>query len=91
MEHLSAKQMPISQLVDILAGQLDRPVIDLTGIRGVFDVTLDWTPENAPAAAVETKPPLSMALEDQLGLKLEARKTRVDVIVVDHAERSSEN
>jgi uncharacterized protein (TIGR03435 family) len=89
--HLSAKQMPMSQLVDILAGQLDRPVIDLTGIHGVFDITLDWTPENAPTTALETKPSLPVALQEQLGLRLEARKSPVNVIVMDHAEKASEN
>jgi uncharacterized protein (TIGR03435 family) len=89
--HLSAKQMPMSQLVDILGGQLDRPVLDLTGIQGVFDIKLDWTPESAQPTALETKPSLPVALEEQLGLKLEARKSPVEVIVVDHAERASEN
>lgn len=89
--HLAAKQMPMSQLVDILSGQLDLPVIDLTGIHGVFDITLDWAPENTQTAAVETKPSLPMALQEQLGLKLEARRSPVNVIVVDHAEKASEN
>jgi uncharacterized protein (TIGR03435 family) len=89
--HLSAQQMPMSQLVDILGDYLDRPVLDLTDIKGVFDVTLDWAPERAQPAPLETKPPLPVALEEQLGLKLEARKSPIEVIVVDHAERASEN
>jgi uncharacterized protein (TIGR03435 family) len=67
--------MPMSQLVDILGYYLERPVLDLTDIKSVFDVTLDWAPEGAQSAALETKPPLPAALEEQLGLKLEARKS----------------
>jgi uncharacterized protein (TIGR03435 family) len=89
--HLSAKQMPMSQLVEILGSQLDRPVLDRTGIRGVFDVTLDWAPENPQSTALETKPSLPVALQEQLGLKLETQKGRVEVLVVDHAEKASEN
>jgi uncharacterized protein (TIGR03435 family) len=43
--HLSAEQMPMSQLVDILRGEPKRPVLDATGIKGVFDVKLDWAPD----------------------------------------------
>jgi uncharacterized protein (TIGR03435 family) len=89
--HISAKSMPMSQLVEILADQLDRPVLDLTGITGVFDISLDWAPENADPNAIETKPPLPLALEDQLGLKLETRKGAVEVLVIDHAERAAAN
>ena len=81
----------MSQLVAILGNQLDRPVLDQTGIQGVFDITLDWTPDGAATSALETKPSLSSALLEQLGLKLDARKSPVDVTVVDHAEKPSYN
>ena len=86
--HLSAEQMPMSQLVSILASQLDRPVVDQTGIKGVFDVKLDWTPE---PTALDSKPDLFIAVQEQLGLKLEATKSSIEMLVVDHAERASEN
>jgi uncharacterized protein (TIGR03435 family) len=89
--HLSAKQMPMPQLVGILGDQLNQPVLDLTGIRGVFDLTLDWTPETPQPGALQTKPSLPEALQEQLGLKLEPRKSPIEVMVVDHAERASEN
>jgi uncharacterized protein (TIGR03435 family) len=86
--HLSAEQMPMSQFVSILASQLDRPVVDQTGIKGVFDVKLDWTPE---PTAVNDKPDLFIAVQEQLGLKLEATKSSIEMLVIDHVERPSEN
>jgi uncharacterized protein (TIGR03435 family) len=74
---------------------VDRPVIDLTGLTGTYDFTLYWTPEypmvelNARpgAEAAEPAPTLLQALQDQLGLKLEARKSSIEVIVIDHVEK----
>lgn len=93
---LSAERMPMSQLISILNGQLDRPVVDLTGIKGVFDIKLEWTPETndsqtATSGEPERKPSLPVALQEQLGLKLEGRKSPVEILVVDHAEKASEN
>jgi uncharacterized protein (TIGR03435 family) len=96
--HLSAEQMPMSQLTGILRGELKRPVLDATGIEGVFDITLDWAPESTAteraanqADAPDSRPSLFTAIEEQLGLKLEAGKSPIEVLVVDHAERASEN
>ncbi len=62
---------------------LDRPVVDQTGLSGSFDITFDWKPgePDAPSAS------LFAALQEQLGLKLEARKIPLEVLVVDHAEK----
>ena len=57
--------------------QLDRPVVDFTGLTGRFDLTLDWVPTD----------PIFSALEEQLGLKLEARKMPLEVLIVDHADK----
>jgi uncharacterized protein (TIGR03435 family) len=89
--HLSAQSMPMSQLVEILSRSVDRPILDRTGILGVFDVTLDWGPEIAGPSSLETKPPLPIALQEQLGLKLETQKSKIEVLVIDRAERPSEN
>jgi uncharacterized protein (TIGR03435 family) len=96
--HLSAEQMPMSQLTGILRGELKRPVLDATGIKGVFDVALDWAPESVAAArdanqpdAPDGRPSQFTAVEEQLGLKLETGKSPIEVLVVDHAERGSEN
>jgi uncharacterized protein (TIGR03435 family) len=90
--HFSAKRMPMSQLVEILISLFEGPVLDRTGIKGVFDITLDWAPEKVAAAnPEETRPSLAAAVQEQLGLKLEARRSPIEVLVVDHAEPASGN
>ena len=73
---------------------LDRPVVDQTGLGGTFDFSLEWTPEPSPGADVQADvsgPTLSEALNEQLGLKLEPRTGPVDVLVIDHIEEPSPN
>jgi uncharacterized protein (TIGR03435 family) len=77
---------------------LDRPIVDGTGLAGVFDATLRFTPDRIPAgpAAPATSidpdsPSIFTALQEQLGLKLEPRTGPVDVLVIDRAELPSEN
>lgn len=84
-----------------------RTVVDETGLQGGFDFKLHWTREdlepevnekadhnvgiaNTPSAAA-SGPSLFTALQEQLGLKLESRKGPVDVIVIEHIEKPSEN
>jgi uncharacterized protein (TIGR03435 family) len=78
--------------------RLDRPVVDRTGLDGRFDFTLEWTPEpdrpsppGADAPADLLGPTLREALREQLGLKLESTKAPLQILVVDHVERPSEN
>jgi uncharacterized protein (TIGR03435 family) len=81
-----------------LAPQTGRSVVDHTGVAGDFDFTLDWGPDDAPPTAATDAtpaavqfPPLLLAIQEQLGLKLEQSKGPVEVLVVDHAERPAEN
>jgi uncharacterized protein (TIGR03435 family) len=85
---------------NFLAGQVGGPVIDQTGIKGAFDFTLDWAADDlsgrpstdAGAAAPDSAgPSFFSALREQLGLKLEAGKGPVEVLIVDHAEKATEN
>lgn len=79
----------------------DRVVVDKTGLTGKYDFTLKWTPDNAPAPGTpeadngtpkEDAPPgLFTALEEQLGLKLEAQKGSVETLVVDSIDRPTAN
>jgi uncharacterized protein (TIGR03435 family) len=69
-------------------------VVDMTGLTGLFEVDLQWTSERggAPAEdvgaqATDEKPSIFVALQEQLGLKLEARKGPLDVLVVDFAQK----
>jgi len=83
-----------------LTEQMRFPVIDQTGIKGSFDFSMDWAPEEhspgrpgAEPAALSgpSGPSFLSALREQLGLKLEAGKGPVEVLIVDHAERPSAN
>jgi uncharacterized protein (TIGR03435 family) len=79
----------MADLAGILSRHLNEPVQDQTGLRGVFDVNLEWMPELAQAdAASDRLSSIFTAVQEQLGLKLQAQKVTVDVLVVDHAERN---
>ena len=63
---------------------IDRPVVDRTGIQGVFDITL----KSAASAMLENDgPSIFTLIQEQLGLRLEAKKAPVEILVVDHAEK----
>ncbi len=70
---------------------VDRPVIDMTGLQGFFDFTLEWSPETSETDSSATGPSVFTALEQQLGLKLQAQKSPAEFLVIDHAEKPSEN
>jgi uncharacterized protein (TIGR03435 family) len=97
----------ISGLITLLSPALDRPVVDKTGLTGTFDFDLRYTggatfvglagrgaPVSAPDIAADPSsdaPSIFTALREQLGLKLEADRGPVDVLVVHQAERPTEN
>jgi uncharacterized protein (TIGR03435 family) len=100
--HLRAgsRNTTVDQLAEALSGlgRLDRPVVDQTGLSGGIDYDMEWTPEPTPAQpAPDASQPLDpgptflQALRDQLGLKLEAVKAPLRVLVIDHIERPSDN
>jgi uncharacterized protein (TIGR03435 family) len=79
---------------------LDRPVVDHTGIPGKYDYKLTWTPDFSqfngkspwPSTTDANAPPsLYTAIQEQLGLKLEAAKEPTDVLLIDHATQPSDN
>jgi uncharacterized protein (TIGR03435 family) len=63
-----------------------RPSIDRTGLSGSYDIKVEWTPAETPDAGTDCVPPF-IAIEEQLGLKLERRKGPIDVLVIDSVER----
>ena len=78
-------------------GRLARPVVDQTGLSGRVDFTLEWSPElpgpqgpNEPQVDLQG-PSFMEALKEQLGLKLEPTKGPIQVLVVDHVEKPTEN
>ncbi len=82
---------------------MDKPVVDHTGLTGRYDFKLKWTPDESqfsafgahiqpPATEDPNAPPsLYTAIQEQLGLKLDAARAPADVLVIDHVERPSAN
>jgi uncharacterized protein (TIGR03435 family) len=92
----SMHNSPLSTLTGFLTVQVAAPVTDETGLQGDYDLTLEFMPDERflgfadmthDAKADASVPDLSCALEEQLGLGLEARKRAVEVLVVDRAEK----
>ena len=79
----------MSALCFYLSRQLDRPVIDKTGLDKHYDFVLEWTPDSQPAGA--GGPSIFSALKEQMGLKLESQKGPVDFYVIDRAEKPAAN
>ncbi len=95
---LTSVAIPLSSLVVMLANELNRTVIDGTGLTGKYDLHLKWTPDRAAAAGTDNgqqpedvAPPLFTALQEQLGLKLVASKGPVETLVVDRLNQPTEN
>jgi uncharacterized protein (TIGR03435 family) len=70
-----------------LTQALERTVVDKTGLTGNYDFTLKWASDDTDTSG----PSIFTAVQEQLGLKLEAGKGPVQVLVIDHVERPSEN
>lgn len=97
------RKYDITMLARNLEGELNVPVVDKTGLTGIYDLDLKWTPDPArpdfgdvhnPAelpAPDPNRPGIFTAIREQLGLELKAEKRPVDVIVIDHIERPSPN
>jgi uncharacterized protein (TIGR03435 family) len=86
---LSGQHVEIPRLASWLSDRVGRPVIDKTGLTGKYSFELKWTPEGAPPD--RDAPSLFTALPEQLGLRLESQKAPIEMILVDRAERPSEN
>jgi uncharacterized protein (TIGR03435 family) len=86
---ISGTGIPFGHFVTILEAQLKYPITNETGISGQFDLSLKYVRDDAPGGA--EGPSVFAALEDQLGLKLEARRGPVEVFVIDSAQRPAEN
>lgn len=88
--HFNAEGLTTDLIAEQLSRIAGRIVVDKTGLRGRYDLKLQWTPDDA--VATEGSPPsLFTAIEEQLGLQLKAAKEPVPVLVIDHIELSSPN
>jgi uncharacterized protein (TIGR03435 family) len=81
---ITGEQMPMAVLASLLSRFERQTVLDRTGLAGRYQIRLVWAPGDA---ANRDGPSLMEALEEQLGLRLEARREPLDVLVVQHAER----
>ena len=90
------KSISMLLLATLISRFTRTPVLDQTAISGTFEVKLDWARDtslptaapNATAPEPADGPSLTEAVQKQLGLKLEKRKGPVDVLIVDHAEKT---
>jgi uncharacterized protein (TIGR03435 family) len=91
--NMRGADVTMTQLADELAFRLQRFVIDQTGLAGHYDFILHWNPDPVidGASANESEPSLGTALHEQLGLKLNPTKGPVKVLVIDAAEKPTEN
>jgi len=82
-----------------LSQVLNKPVIDQTGLTKFYDFKLEWTPElrdgfvprDGAGPPPTNGPDIFTAVREQLGLKLDSHKGPVEVMIIDHVEKPSEN
>jgi uncharacterized protein (TIGR03435 family) len=103
---LEANGVEFSSFVQMLSQQVGRTIIDKTGLKGLVDLKLQWTPEmgqrstpfgpvpagaEPPPASDPSGPSIFTAIQEQLGLKLESTKGPVEVLIIDSVEKPTEN
>ena len=98
---LIARGMFMPAFAQVLRGRAGRPVVDRTGLDGAYDLELEWSsdlglqqaPPGAAGASELTPDGLSLftALQEQLGLRLQADRGPVDLVVIDFAEQPTSN
>ena len=86
---LTLRGMPLSQLLLFLGPAVNRTIVDKTALDGRYDIDLTWTPELSSTAPEAVS--IFTALQEQLDLKLESAQGPVEVLVIDHVERPTEN
>lgn len=87
---LVARFTSMDLFAHVLAREVNLPVVDQTGLKGSFNFTLKWTPERE-LSRPDAGPSIFTALQEQLGLRLHAQKTPLEVIVIDRAEKPTDN
>src|SRR5262249_37729082 len=90
LTQVTFKNQPISRLAVMLTARMDRPVIDMTGIEGVFDYTVETSGlgfNGQPPADPTPGPSRFTTVQDNLGLRLESQKAPIEVLVIDAADR----
>jgi uncharacterized protein (TIGR03435 family) len=84
----------VALLAEQLSRTLGRVVVDKTGLDGRYELSLKWTPDDAPASAgtaADAGPSIFTAIQEQLGLKLESQRGPVPILVIDHLDLPTQN
>jgi uncharacterized protein (TIGR03435 family) len=83
----------MATLADILAFSVGSPVVDSTGLQGGYDIDLKWSPELERAASGPESdlPSIFTAVQEQLGLMLDAQQVPMEMLVIDSVSRPTEN
>jgi uncharacterized protein (TIGR03435 family) len=90
--HMWATKFDMDLLARYLGGELGFPVVDKTGVAGVYDFELVWNPEEGSAGGrTDSLPSMVTAIREQLGLELKRSRGEVEMVVVDYAEKASAN
>jgi uncharacterized protein (TIGR03435 family) len=88
---ISGGDVPVSRILTLLANELKRPVIDGTGLADQrFDIELQFTSDPLRTTG-DSGPAIRTAITEQLGLQVQETRTMIDVLVIDHVERPTEN
>ena len=93
---LDIQGMSLDDFSKTLSLGLDRPVVNKTGITGMFDFHLEYAPDEVQHTLTDqqttpTAPSIFTAVQEQLGLRLVPAKGSAEFLVIDHVERPSEN
>jgi uncharacterized protein (TIGR03435 family) len=89
---IDAHNTDMDLFAQVLAREMDLPVVNHTNLEGVFNFKLHWTPDTVrPADGATEGASIFTAIQEQLGLKLRAEKAPVEILVIDHVEKPSDN
>ena len=90
VQTLTATKISMESLADYVAFNLDKAVVDKTGIPGLYDFEFRWSKDDQPSDGTEADaaPSLFTALEETLGVRLQPQKVSMTIFVVDHVERT---
>jgi uncharacterized protein (TIGR03435 family) len=103
LQHMTARRQGIEAIRDFLEGALQKPVLDQTGLTGIYDFELEYARPNRPTNAAQAAHPngktgadslddpglpLPAAIQSQLGLRLESKTVPISVLVVDRADKT---
>jgi len=81
----------IRAFTEVLRALLGRPVIDKTGLSGVYKISFESSTQPFTGATIDGLPSVSTALREQLGLRLESTRAPIEVLIIDRLERPAEN